>query len=76
MNITGMSLTDAERLAIIDNAYRSLMNYRNLVNYYTRKNISVSYLRAKKRTTPTGCWLSTARRMNATGNIKRTCLCC
>ena len=25
------------------------MNYRNLVNYYTRKNISVSYLRAKKK---------------------------
>ena len=49
VNITGMSLTDAERLAIIDNAYRNLMNYRNLVNYYTRKNISVSYLRAKKK---------------------------
>ncbi len=27
----------------------SLLNYRNLVNYYTRKNISVSYLRAKKK---------------------------
>jgi len=49
VNITGMSLTDAERLAIIDNAHRSLLNYRNLVNYYTRKNISVSYLRAKKK---------------------------
>lgn len=49
VNITGMSLTDAERLAIIDNAYQSLMNYRNLVNYYTRKTISVSYLRAKKK---------------------------
>ena len=49
VNITGMSLTDAERLAIIDNAYRSLLNYRNLVNYYTRQNISVSYLRAKKK---------------------------
>ena len=24
-------------------------SYRNLVNYYTRKNISVSYLRAKKK---------------------------
>ena len=35
VNVTGMSLTDAERLAIIDNAYRSLMNYRNLVRYYT-----------------------------------------
>ena len=49
INVTGMSLTDAERLAIIDNAYRSLMNYRNLVRYYTNKTISVSYLRARKK---------------------------
>lgn len=44
-----MSLTDAERLAIIENAYRSLLNYRNLVRYYTNKTISVSYLRARKK---------------------------
>ena len=37
VNVTGMSLSDAERLAVIDRAYNSLMNYRNLVNYYTRK---------------------------------------
>ena len=37
-----------DEVDIIDNAYRSLLNYRNLVNYYTRKNISVSYLRAKQ----------------------------
>jgi hypothetical protein len=49
VNVTGMSLTDAERLAIIDNAYRSLLNYRNLVRYYTNKTISVSYLRARKK---------------------------
>ena len=49
VNVTGMSLTDAERLAVIDNAYRSLMNYRNLVRYYTNKTISVSYLRARKK---------------------------
>ena len=49
VNVTGMSLTDAERLAIIENAYRSLMNYRNLVRYYTNKTISVSYLRARKK---------------------------
>lgn len=49
VNVTGMSLTDAERLAIIDNSYRSLMNYRNLVRYYTNKTISVSYLRARKK---------------------------
>ena len=49
VNVTGMSLTDAERLAVIDNAYRSLLNYRNLVRYYTNKTISVSYLRARKK---------------------------
>ena len=49
VNVTGMSLTDAERLAIIENAYRSLMNYRTLVRYYTNKTISVSYLRARKK---------------------------
>ena len=49
VNITGMSLTDAERLAIIDQSYKRLLEYRNLVQYYTNKNISVSYLRAKKK---------------------------
>ena len=41
-------MTDAERMERIDKAYNSVLNYRNLVSYYTRKNISVSYLRAKK----------------------------
>lgn len=49
VNISGMSMTDAERLALIDRAYTSLLNYRNPVNCYIRKNISVSYLRAKKK---------------------------
>lgn len=49
VNVTGMSLTDAERLAMIENAYRNLLNYRNLVCYYTNKTISVSYLRARKK---------------------------
>ena len=49
VNISGMSMTDAERLALIDRAYTSLLNYRNPVSRYIRKNISVSYLRAKKK---------------------------
>jgi len=49
VNVTGMSLSDAERLAIIDQSYKRLLEYRNLVQYYTDKNISVSYLRAKKK---------------------------
>lgn len=49
VNISGMSMTDAERLALIDRAYTSLLNYRNPVNCYICKNISVSCLRAKKK---------------------------
>ena len=48
VNINGLSMSDAERMERIDKVYSSVLNYRNLVAYYTRKNISVSYLRAKK----------------------------
>ncbi|MDR0829135.1 MAG: DUF4141 domain-containing protein [Prevotellaceae bacterium] len=47
-NANGLSMTDAERINIINYVYDNLRKHRNLVNYYTRKNISVSYLRAKK----------------------------
>lgn len=48
VNANGLSMTDAERMHIIDNVYHRLRNHRNLVNYYTRKTISVSYLRSKR----------------------------
>ena len=48
VNINGLSMSDAERMNRVDKAYDSISNYRNLVSYYTRKNISVSYLRSKK----------------------------
>jgi ppGpp synthetase/RelA/SpoT-type nucleotidyltranferase len=48
VNINGLSMTDHERMDIINYVYDRLKNHRNLVSYYTRKNISVSYLRAKK----------------------------
>jgi ppGpp synthetase/RelA/SpoT-type nucleotidyltranferase len=48
VNINGLSMNDNERMAIIDKVYWRLRQHRNLVAYYTRKNISVSYLRAKK----------------------------
>jgi ppGpp synthetase/RelA/SpoT-type nucleotidyltranferase len=41
-------MTDAERMDIINYVYDRLKSHRNLVDYYTRKNISISYLRAKK----------------------------
>lgn len=48
VSVTGLSMTDKERMDQIDQAYNSVKHYRDLVSYYTRKNISVSYLRAKK----------------------------
>ncbi|WP_292268892.1 DUF4141 domain-containing protein [Butyricimonas sp.] len=49
VNVTSLSMTDKERFDLIDRVYRDVRHYRDLVNYYTRKNISVSYLRARKK---------------------------
>lgn len=48
VNPTTLSLNDKERMDVIDRIYREVSDYRSLVSYYTNKNISVSYLRAKK----------------------------
>jgi hypothetical protein len=48
VNVNGLSMTDHERIDLINYVYDRLKNHRNLVGYYTRKNISISYLRAKK----------------------------
>jgi hypothetical protein len=45
----GLSLNDKERMEVIDRVYKEVKEYHNLVRYYTNKNISVSYLRAKKQ---------------------------
>ena len=46
---SGLSMSDAERMSVIDRIYNEMREYKNLVQYYTNKNISVSYLRAKKK---------------------------
>lgn len=48
VNITTLSLSDKERMDVVDRCYNSVKRYRNLVSYYTNKNIAVSYLRARK----------------------------
>lgn len=45
----GLSLSDKERMEVVDRVYKEVKEYHNLVRYYTNKNISVSYLRAKKQ---------------------------
>ena len=49
VNITTLSMTDKERMDVVERCYSKMKRYRNLVSYYTNKNIGVSYLRAKKR---------------------------
>jgi hypothetical protein len=49
INASTLSLNDKERMEIIDRVYKEVKDYHNLVRYYTNKNISVSFLRAKKQ---------------------------
>lgn len=49
INASTLSLNDKERMDIIDRVYKEVKEYHNLVRYYTNKNISVSFLRARKQ---------------------------
>lgn len=48
VNENGLSMSDKERMDVIDQCYMRVSEYRGLVQYFTNKNIGVSYLRAKK----------------------------
>lgn len=45
----GLSLSDKERMDVIDRVYDRMLQYRNLTRYYTRKAISVSYIRSRSK---------------------------
>ena len=45
----GLSMTDKERMEVIDQIYNRMLGYRNLTKYYTQKSISVSFIRAKAK---------------------------
>ena len=49
VNSSGLEMNDKERMDIINQVHKEVREYYNLVRYYTNKNISVSYLRAKKQ---------------------------
>ena len=49
INMSTLSMTDKDRMDVVDECYRNMRRYRNLVNYYTNRNIAVSYLRARKK---------------------------
>lgn len=48
VTVTGLQMSDRERMEVIDKVYSDVLRFRNLTDYYTRKNISVSYLRSKQ----------------------------
>lgn len=45
----GLSLSDKERMEVIDDVYHKMLRYRNMTKYFTQKSISVSYIRAKEK---------------------------
>lgn len=49
VNPTDMSLTDKDRIDVVQRVYDTLRRHRDLAGYYTRKYISVSLLRARAR---------------------------
>ena len=42
-------MTYKDRMDVVDDCHASMRRYRNLVNYYTNRNIAVSFLRARKK---------------------------
>ncbi|AQX52762.1 DUF4141 domain-containing protein [Elizabethkingia anophelis] len=64
VSVTSLSLNDKERMEIIDRVYKEVKDYHGLVSYYTRKNISVSMIRSKKRN-------STQRVLDLYGNTSQ-----
>lgn len=44
----GLSMTDAERMTIIDQIHTKMLEHRNLVKYFSKKSISVSFIRSQE----------------------------
>ena len=45
----GLSMTDAERMTLIDGIYTKMTDYRNLTKYFSDKSISISFIRSWER---------------------------
>ena len=45
----GLSMTDAERMSIIDDIHGKMLEHRNLVRYFSKKSISVSFIRSQEK---------------------------
>lgn len=65
MNPTDMSLTDKDRIDVVQRVYGVLRRHRDLARYYTRKNISISLLRAARKRDMGRCALIVRNRRTA-----------
>lgn len=45
----GLSMSDKERMDMVERIYSQMLEYRNLTRYFTRKAISVSYIRSRDK---------------------------
>lgn len=45
----GLSMTDAERMSIINEIHAKMVEHRNLVRYFSKKSISVSFIRSQEK---------------------------
>ncbi|OJU53919.1 MAG: hypothetical protein BGN96_17065 [Bacteroidales bacterium 45-6] len=45
----GLSLSDAERMDIIDKIHARMAEYRNLTKYYSQRSMSISYIRSQEK---------------------------
>jgi len=45
----GLSMSDKERMDLIDGIYTKMVEYRNLTRYFTDKNIAISFIRSKEK---------------------------
>lgn len=45
----GLSLSDSERMDIIDKIHAKMTEYRNLTKYYSQRSMSISYIRSQEK---------------------------
>lgn len=48
INVTTLSLSDKDRMDVVEDCYQKVKHFRNLVRYYTNKNIGVTLFRSRK----------------------------
>lgn len=54
VNMSTLSMTDKDRMDVVDECYREMQRYRNLTSYYTNKNVAGAICVPKRKMIWTG----------------------